>query len=277
MTSNNYSVSTLADILNNQTRKARVRFGDGQRAEFELPFINANFKMQLQVVDYEPKEVYEFVRANANNPMNGDSLHYEWAFKLLVIDANDKNNGKDHVTRLAIPIHVDDEAARYLFGVKARAVAMDEDEQKALAKAQEKFYALVGNTLPQSKEASSKETSSHSSPTANSHSSSGFPFWQTQVNRKRTSSDALSMSQPFEACIREYGIRCEDADHDHDKLGGGPVWDRCSLGWRRVWALHSTRILDPEKVLFKRKPGEGKTAMTAIHVDSMSEEERMSE
>ena len=274
-TSISHKLSTLTEVKHNPKRKmSTIDQETGKQLDLHLPFINVNHKALVRVVDYEPREFWNFTQTTRGSPKkHSKQERCYWSFTLLVTAA--ETPGRDSAERIVLPLYVDDAAGRELFGVSAVTVKQDTDEDpKNLAQAQEKFYALVGAGLPNAKESSSNETSSSTSPT-DGDGPPPFAFWQRQINRGRDQTSTIAMSDPFEACIREYGVRCAicakggDAQHLHEP------WGHCDRGWIRVWGLHSTKISDSAvsaPARFDRAMGEGSSPAKAINLQSSDDE-----
>ncbi|KAL9083572.1 MAG: hypothetical protein Q9159_005700 [Coniocarpon cinnabarinum] len=258
-TSRSNQYSSFDDVLHNPKRQIVVPLENGiATALIEVPFVNVNHRVLLRVADYHPKDVWDFVRpvepSGATSPPN---QQYQWDVMLLAISGEqDRRSLRDRDLE-TISIHVDNEAGESLFGLPARAIIYDEDDQKALDKAQEKFFALMGAELPNAKEASSKSSSEQHSPAQSRRGSEQFPHW----NRERSKLGHPAVSLPFEACIQEFGVRCENEGMGDYHIG----CDQCKHGWRRLYGLHSTSIVERDlAALTARVPDEGRTIGSAI-------------
>lgn len=260
VTTDSHKLSSFSELVNNPLRRVKIPLSDGSTSVAEFPFVNVNHKVRLRVVDYEPEEVFQFARKSRQTPVDHGDERFEWWFTLLVIAAEAAEDRSEAEDGAAVPIHVDDEAGQALFGVNASAIINDEETFEA---AQEKFYMLVGSTLP-----NSKNSSSGPSPSDQAKSSVPFAHWQKQVERGHFTSQSLARSEPFEACIREYGIRCQDDGCDHvTHRSKGDPWDTCNNGWRRMWGLHSTQIVKAERLTPERNLGAGMTRENAISLN----------
>ena len=273
-TTSRHSFTPFTEVIYNPKRQIVIPSENGiTTALMEVPFINVNHRVLFRVVDYHPKDVWSFARPLRNPHKSGAHTNYEWSLTLLVIPGDESERSAPDAEQEAIPIVVDDEAGRTLFGVSAASIVHDADDQKALAHAQERFFALVGSALPNAKEASSNESSTDTSPTQPRHTDARFSFWARRTRGTATT----TASPPFEACIREYGVRCGHAEDEHDDADDEvPAWERCICGWRRVWGLHSTKVVEAEAevedvVIKTEKTGWGTTREEAIVLDDSDE------
>ncbi|EME47631.1 hypothetical protein DOTSEDRAFT_69550 [Dothistroma septosporum NZE10] len=145
-----------------------------------LPFINAKYRAQVRVVDFEPKSLDEFaVPVLPNDQESVDSMAYtydsqkfEWYFSLLLEDVNDSlSPGDENNQRLWV--HLRHEQAQFLLGDVENPQNL-RHSTKLLAKLREKLFILWGNL-------------------------------------EETGGEGLS-NAPFECCIYEYGVELDEND-----------------------------------------------------------------
>ena len=262
-TSSSHDFSTLDEIINNPKRQIVILNENGVGTSLmEVPFVNVNHRVLLRVVDYSPRDVFKFPKPLPASVGAGQDSppEFDWSFDLLAIAGDADTKSPRGAEQQTISIHVDDEAGMQLFGVRARDLVNDEDEQKALAKAEEKFFGLVGSGLPNAKEASSNESSGDPSPTDAPKFGISWPFWE----RSRGKKGPLAISPPFEACVREFGLRCDCEQEE----GCGD----CICGWRRIYGLHSTKIVEANDIKVKTDIAGGRTRHEAIVLDDSDDD-----
>ncbi|KAK7530946.1 uncharacterized protein J3D65DRAFT_640076 [Phyllosticta citribraziliensis] len=148
------SATRLADILDNGHYKQETASG----VTFQAPFINAKFYTQVRVVDFWPDKLEDFAHwlgdeTYCNVPpdtqstgLSQDQKGWEWAFYLMVEDADTKQAEGDAATAASEPtriaILVADKDAEYLLNLSASNL---KEDPLALNQLREKLFVLWGN------------------------------------------------------------------------------------------------------------------------------------
>ncbi|KAK5167815.1 uncharacterized protein LTR77_007514 [Saxophila tyrrhenica] len=167
-------LSSIRIILDPENK--HHEYSDPNIESLIIPFINATYRTQARVVDFEPKQLEDFARlASSNNEDSPDdsvmmidyesSPRYEWSFELQL-------ESIDQHSRLWVQIG--HQEAQYLFGNDVPDPGDLRQDRKLLAKVREKLCILWGNVEEKGEE------------------------------------EAVS-NLPFECCVKEYGVLKDEA------------------------------------------------------------------
>ncbi|KAI7146420.1 hypothetical protein KC352_g29034, partial [Hortaea werneckii] len=169
-----------------------------------IPFINANYRIQARVVDFEPSAIEDFAvpaipdAERELSPIDMEFTQpstpgYEWFFSLLL----EEDGGGGERERERIWVHLQHEEAQYLLG---REMEDPQDLRKApqlLAKLRERLCILWGNL-------------------------------------EEKGPDEPISNRPFECCVQEYGQEMDEEDEEKALV---------PMGWKRLYRLSGTTIL----------------------------------
>ena len=112
------SLSTLADIVYNPSLQYRTPDG----VKIDLPFVNCKYRARVRVVDFYPPDLRDFIHWKSDCEWNPPTKqadyirdHWEWAFMLLLEDANLQPGSEPVRLRTVIT----NKAAQYLIKMDA--------------------------------------------------------------------------------------------------------------------------------------------------------------
>ncbi|KAF2260150.1 hypothetical protein CC78DRAFT_620447 [Lojkania enalia] len=170
-------LSTITEIIDNRALSCR----NPQKVDIVLPFVNAKYRSRVRVVDFSPSNLEDFTRSTAdstwNTSMKDIRPRWEWAFVLLVEDANAPST----TDAPRLPLFLNNDNATHL--LKMTAVDLREDLVRR-ENLEEKLFVLWGNLLELKMELRASKIT--------------FPL---------PSRDERLKNMPFECCIEEYGVR----------------------------------------------------------------------
>ncbi|KAI6869139.1 hypothetical protein D0864_14401 [Hortaea werneckii] len=194
-------LTSLRDILDVDNIRHKAKLGGEER---RIPFINANYRIQARVVDFEPSAIEDFAvpaipdAERELSPIDMEFTQpstpgYEWFFSLLL----EEDGGGGERERERIWVHLQHEEAQYLLG---REMEDPQDLRKApqlLAKLRERLCILWGNL-------------------------------------EEKGPDEPISNRPFECCVQEYGQEMDEEDEEKALV---------PMGWKRLYRLSGTTIL----------------------------------
>lgn len=216
---------------------------DDNKSMIQLPFININYRTDVRVVDFMPRNLLDFshqvkkrkrsefavlsdnelseAESDSNEHMTDDHQDrrqgtWEWRFFLLLEDASTHSGKKKSAW-----VFVDNPAAQYLTGLDASDL---EEDSSNLASLRERLFVLWGN-LEESKTKKSAEALARSRTGDAPRSDSDEEMEGTEKVTNR----------PFSACIRQYGIKIKEADQRKSDAGDGKRW-------QRIYGMFGTKI-----------------------------------
>lgn len=196
-------ISKLRDIVDAENRRHTATLPDGRT--WVVPFINANYRSRVRVVDYHPKPLTKFTfqpeeqfsSTNDSMAWQYDAPRFEWNFSLLLEDATKSSSKKSATPDDRLWVHLHNNEAQFLLGNRVGDPEDLEEHHVLLRRLREKLFVLWGN-----------------------------------LQEKKPWEDLSNV--PFECCIQEYGIEEELDDRKKDPA---------TLGWRRMYGMFGTTIL----------------------------------
>ncbi|RAL14925.1 telomere-binding alpha subunit central domain protein [Aspergillus homomorphus CBS 101889] len=187
--------------------------------EYRFPFQNFCYRSKVRVVDYFPPRLEDFsvpvgpAPANEESDREEDSSFttWEWRFCLLVESVPPPPPGQP---KQQVRLFVSGPDAVYLHGLDAVDLRKNSAD---LSDLREKLFHLWGN-LEELKQAATKE-------------GNGTP----------PNLGALSQ-QPFNCCIKEYGVTCRHRVHTLDSDDDTECTHEDCFGWEKRFAMFMTTI-----------------------------------
>jgi len=209
--------------------------GGGGGIVVALPFINANYRAQVRVVDFHPHELEDFavpvphtasstppssrepspsdiyLPPPPDSPPSTQTQKWEWNFALTLEDATTASHLRGEGQRIEVQVHND--TAQRLLGQELEDACDLRRHAEVLAKLREKLWILWGNL--------------------------------EEVVIGGGGGGELS-NLPFECCIAEYGVEIDAEDERWDVCGDGVQRVAMTMAggkrWVRMYRLHGTTI-----------------------------------
>lgn len=205
-------LSTVKDVLDPNNLRHTHTAPDGRT--FDLPFINANYRAKVRIIDFEPKRLEDFaVMALPDDEEEDEELspidameltprvpQYEWFFSLVLEDASSSKTSTGPAEANQIEVTVHNQEAQHLFGNDVEGAQDLRKTPQLMAKLREKMCILWGNL------------------------------------EERREGEPLS-NLPFECCISEYGIERDSNDPGVIKVARAPS------DYMKLFRMHNTTIL----------------------------------
>lgn len=209
--------------------------GGGGGVVITLPFINANYRARVRVVDFHPHELEDFsvpvlhslsptsptsrelspsdiyLPPPPDSPPATQTQTWEWSFALTLEDATTTASRRGEGQRIQVQVHND--TAQHLFGRDMDDACDLRRHTGVLAKLREKLWILWGN-----------------------------------LEEVIVGGDGLGelSNLPFECCIAEYGVKIDAEDDQCDVCEDGvervAMTMRGGERWVRMYRLHGTVI-----------------------------------
>ena len=226
---------------------------NGETTRLSLPFINANYRTFVRVVDFMPAQLEEFARPKrvlteyAALSDHGDSdsdsdaasesddtttviKQWEWRFYLRLQEANAPEDDKS--SKRSIWAVVDNQSAQMLLDLDATDLHNDDAN---LGRLRQRMFILWGDLEEQKAQLENRALQARplgkiGGPPADSDDESKAPAKQ----RGPVAHMDTFSNRPFGCCIRQYGVRLETEDVGKDE--GGP------MRWQRMFGLFGTKI-----------------------------------
>ncbi|KAF7550920.1 hypothetical protein G7046_g7869 [Stylonectria norvegica] len=221
---------------------------DGQAITLQLPFANTNFRANVRVVDFMPRDIkdfafpkkqseYDALSDNDESESSGSESEqdvmtdfttkrdWEWRFFLELEDAVVPENQE----KKRVWVVVDNSAAQCLVNLDASNLRHDSKNLEALRK---RMWPLWGEleehrSLEEAKRAKSTKAAKENKPPMDSA--------DEEEPAPKAASKNKAMNRPFPCCIRQYGIKVGEADPAKADAGEGRRWDR-------VYSMFGTKI-----------------------------------
>ena len=235
----NTAPSSVADIVSPQLYEAMVH---GEASSISLPFVNANYRANVRVVNFAPSRLEDFAFPRKKNPEfdilsdnEGDEsesdqdalsqpsagVAWEWRFFLELEDAVvTENQEKNRVWAL-----VDNQSAQCLINLDASDLKHDQENINML---RQRMFLLWGDLEEHKNRQAAKmfHLRQKDRPPPDSSDDEGD---------KKDDQQEEAMNVPFSCCIRQYGVKVPEADQRMADAGDGKRWER-------VYGLFGTRI-----------------------------------
>ncbi|KAG6005684.1 hypothetical protein E4U54_000293 [Claviceps lovelessii] len=240
--------TSIADVLEPVQHESMM---NGETTRFCLPFINANYRTFVHVIDFMPAQLEDFARPKkvsaeyAALSDHGDSgsdaasesddtttviKQWKWRFYLHLQEANAPRD--DEGPKKSLWAVVDNQSAQMLLDLDATDLRNDEAN---LGRLRQRMFILWGDLEEQKAQLANRALQARrpsekmGGPPADSDDEAQAPAKQ-QGRVARI--EALS-NRPFGCCIRQYGVRV-DTENGGKEEGG--------MRWQRMFGLFGTKI-----------------------------------
>ncbi|ODA81739.1 hypothetical protein RJ55_00242 [Drechmeria coniospora] len=213
---------------------------NGAPVKLQLPFINANFRTNVRVVDFMPSDLRGFSRPKRKKKaefqclsdqsesgtdtetdeeisMQSDAAtDWEWRFYLQLEDAVAPHGQQKN----RFWVFVDDQAAQCMVDLDAADLTVD---QERLALLQQRMFILWGDLEEYKSRLEKRAKAAGQAPEDSDEEHKGGHDGSPFSNR------------PFSCCIRQYGVKCIEQKACRADAGEG-------RRWQRMFALFGTKI-----------------------------------
>ncbi|KAJ3497680.1 hypothetical protein NLG97_g1712 [Lecanicillium saksenae] len=241
-------LSTVAELL--ETVYFETLIGT-EAAKLPLPFINANYRTSVRVKDYRPHSLEEFAFArvkvdiydalsdpesDSSSDDEGPSIDrfvdakkikgWEWSFQLLLEDAS----ASDAEPKNSVWVTVDNHAAQCLLNMNAGDL---KNSKALLSQLREKLFYLWGEL----EEHKAKEL--HRGAQAEKQARANRPPADSDDEGEAAAGVVAPSNLPFSCCIKQYGMKMNEADKGKADAGEGKRW-------QRMYGLFGTQIYVPD-------------------------------
>ncbi|KAG5979393.1 hypothetical protein E4U55_005201 [Claviceps digitariae] len=229
---------------------------NGEMTHVSLPFINANYRTFVRVVDFMPPQLEDFARPkrvsteyaalsdHGESESESDAAsesddtatvikQWEWRFYLRLQEANAPED--DERSKKSLWAVVDNQAAQMLLNLDATDLRNDDAN---LGRLRQRMFILWGDLEEQKAQLTNQALQARrpfekiGGPPADSDDEAKAPAIQRAPVARM---DAVS-NRPFGCCIRQYGVRLDTEDVGKDEGGAVPV------RWQRMFGLFGTKI-----------------------------------
>ncbi|KAJ6785819.1 hypothetical protein PWT90_06038 [Aphanocladium album] len=249
-------LSTVAELLETSYFDTIV---NAEATKLPLPFINAKYRANVRVKDYRPHrlEDFAFARIKADiydalsDPESESSSDddddeaarmdrfveskkikgWEWSFQLLLEAAT----GSDAETKDCVWVTVDNHAAQCLLNLNAGDL---KNSKTLVAQLREKLFYLWGDLEEHKTKKLLRGAQAEKQARAN-----GPPADSDDDDDDDDDEDAAApvpaKNLPFSCCIKQYGMKRDEADEAKADAGQGKRW-------QRMYALFGTQIYVPD-------------------------------
>lgn len=248
----NKGTSTVAEMLQPMFHPTVV---DGENMKLRLPFVNANYRTNIRVVDFMPSNLKDFavpkkatsefdVLSDNEDDSDPDSAsesegepdmmkdfttvrQWEWRFYLQLEDAAVAANQKKE----RVWVSVDNQSAQCLMDLDASNLRHDSKNLEAL---RQKLFLLWGELeehklKDEENKAKSLQAAQHDGPPQDSSDE------EEDNHRAPKEEKATFTNRPFSCCLRQYGVKVRE--HDPAKADAGD-----GKRWQRMFGMFGTRI-----------------------------------
>ncbi|KAK5993260.1 hypothetical protein PT974_06689 [Cladobotryum mycophilum] len=235
----NKPTSSIRDMLEPVFHQTTI---EGEGLKLELPFINANFRANVRVVNFWPPQLEDFTHpkkpieyqvltdheSDSDSDVDGVASknkpprQWEWRFYLQLEDATPMEGG-DKGKKNTVWVAVDNQSAQCLVDLDATDLRNDPDSLEAL---RHRLFFLWGeleeHMIKKAKE--KKRSAEGNGPPADSSD-----------DESAGTKKAEFINRPFACCIRQYGVKVPESDPGQADAGEGKRW-------QRMFGLFGTRI-----------------------------------
>ncbi|GAB0137349.1 hypothetical protein EsDP_00005620 [Epichloe bromicola] len=241
----NKSATPIADVLMPVQHETLI---NGEMTHIPLPFINANYRTYVRVIDYLPSQLEgfahpkrvssEYAALSDNEDTDSDAAtesdeasrvikQWEWRFYLRLEEANASEDGKPKKSLWAV---VDNQSAQMLLNLDATDLRNDDEN---LARLRQRMFILWGDLEEHKAQLENRALKSrpftNAGPPTDSDDEEEAPAKQVPVQ--------TFSNRPFGCCIRQYGVKLKTGHVDDGDEGG-----RVRAPWQRMFGLFGTRI-----------------------------------
>lgn len=245
-------MSTVSDILAPQ----HLDQIDGSSVvKLPVPFINANYRTYMRVVDYYPRDLKRFARKmkikNIEAELAGEDLvsydecesdseeedykskyNWQWRFYLKLQDATPRDEAAASQPRQAIWAGVDNLAAQCLVDLDASDLGNDPVNLKKL---RDRMFTLWGELEEVvSREEAAAERAAAAARANKAPEDSDEESGDGGESALPASTPSVK-NRPFQCCVRQYGVAVPEDDEDKANAGEG-------RRWQRMFGLFGTKI-----------------------------------
>lgn len=221
---------------------------NGEMTHIPLPFINANYRTYVRVIDYIPSQLEnfahpkrvssEYAALSDNEDTDSDAAtesdeasrvikQWEWRFYLRLEEANTSEDGKPKKSLWAV---VDNQSAQMLLNLDATDLRNDDEN---LARLRQRMFILWGDLEEHKAQLENRALKSrpftNAGPPTDSDDEEEAPAKQVPVQ--------TFSNRPFGCCIRQYGVKPKTGHVDDGDERGG-----VRAPWQRMFGLFGTRI-----------------------------------
>ncbi|KAL7797540.1 hypothetical protein V8C37DRAFT_369809 [Trichoderma ceciliae] len=246
----NKAISTIKDILDPVYLQTDV---NGEHVKLRLPFVNLNYRANVQVVNFMPPDLQDFAQpkkiteygmlsdneeSDADYDLEGEATadrdtarNWEWRFFLELEDAIPPKDNQEE--RKTLWVAVNNFSAQCLLNLDASNLRQDQNNLEAL---RQRLFLLWGE-LEEKK--SLEEENKRRAALANRGGSDRPPLDSSDdegsAPQKKDAEASRISNRPFTCCIQQYGVEVPEEDHLKADAGEGKRW-------QRMFGLFGTRI-----------------------------------
>lgn len=249
----NKLTSTISEILEPIEHQTTI---DGQEVRLTMPFVNANYRTDVRVVDFMPPYLEDFASPKEKNSefdclsdngsssseseakqevagMVGPEHEWEWRFYLKLEDAT--SPAGDENQKQSLWVAVDNQEAQCLVNLDASNLRREQNDLEML---RQRLFLLWGDLEEQkSRELASKANTARiakaDGPPAHSSDDEGESRVQHQQGAAKSAQIA---NRPFPCCIRQFGVKVVEVDPGKADAGK-------NSRWHQTFGLFGTRIV----------------------------------
>ncbi|KAF4464426.1 Protection of telomeres 1 [Fusarium albosuccineum] len=228
---------------------------DGQDVKLQLPFVNANYRANVRIVNFSPPNLVDFAHLkkesqfdvlsdDGEESVSGSDTEdeqseqtilenltanrrWEWRFYLQLEDAVVPDNKK----KQRVWVAVDNQAAQCLLSLDASNLRQN---TTGLQELRDRLFTLWGELEEhKSREQMKKEEAQEAARMGKPPGDSGDEDEPRPEDKK--SGKAQVAHRSFSCCIRQYGVKVQESDPAKADAGEGKRW-------QRMFGLFGTRI-----------------------------------
>lgn len=210
---------------------------DGEAVKLALPFINANYRSNVHVVDFMPSQLVDFSRprkvseydaltdhepdseSEAEATTSAAATDWEWLFYLQLEDAVVRPGQQ----KKRLWVVVDNQAAQCLMNLDASDLRRSREDLDAL---RNRLFILWGEL---------EEHKARAEKAVLATNLDRPPDDSDDDERPATKPPQTTANRPFSCCVRQYGAKVAEPDKRKADAGNG-------RRWQRMFGLFGTRI-----------------------------------
>lgn len=221
-----------------------------------VPFVNANYRTYMRVVDYYPRDLKRFARkmkttksmerrllgeapesyeeceSDSDDDYSNYTYEWHWCFYLKLQDATPRDEAAASQPRQAIWAGVDNLAAQCLVDLDASDLGNDPVNLKKL---RERMFTLWGELEEVvSREEAAAERAAAAARANKAPEDSDEESSDGSESILPTSTPSVK-NRPFQCCVRQYGVTVPEDDESKADAGDGKRW-------QRMYGLFGTKI-----------------------------------
>ncbi|PFH56151.1 hypothetical protein XA68_16974 [Ophiocordyceps unilateralis] len=228
----NKAASSISQVMERVSHETII---DNKSVKLQLPFINANYRTVVRVINFEPSQLEQFSRpwkvsdldALSDNEPDSDAdswasgqedskMSWEWRFYLELEDATPP----DGQVKKTMWVLVDNQAAQCLLNLDATDLSRDPQRLKDLRQQLSILWGDVGDSKVRAQQAKRRERNGPPSHTP---------------EEAQTAPPPPADNLPFSCCLRQYGVKVPEPDRRKANAGEGKRW-------KRMFGLFGVRI-----------------------------------